>query len=337
MSFNHNDWPAGFSHLARGSDKVLADLASQSLKTPYDAEAAMKMGDVWWGAGESNSKRQLEMALGARFWYRIAVKGALTPEAKKHVEERLAGIAKLRASDAQSLPSTIDLPLAPGLLMRFRLIPAGEFVMGSPDSKTKGVNPHPVKITRPFYMSATEVTQAQYNAIMGISASAFDSQLPYSSGDATKIGWTSADAFCQRLNAVQAFAPYTARLPTEAEWEYAARAGSTASYPFGDDPSALPSYACIAQQEAEPVGLLRPNAAGLFDVIGNVSEWCSDWDSTTFYTQSPPEDPTGPTTGKERIFRGGQFSSTPDQCKVWERHPGVGSKAAIGIRVVLGL
>jgi formylglycine-generating enzyme required for sulfatase activity len=334
--FDHYDWSGGLPHLAKGSDATLADLASRSLKTPFDSESTAKMADAWWDAAEANSSQRNEWILGARFFYRLALPGQASADDKKRIEERLSEIARLRGAETSQLPSTIDLAIAPGEVMRFRLVPAGDFEMGSSAAKSKAVTPHSVKITKPFYISTTEVTQAQFELVMARKPSDVGSQYPYF-GEETKVAWADADTFCKKLNALSAFGAYQSRLPTEAEWEYAARAGSTANYSFGDDPQLLPQFAIFGRQEPEPVGTLRPNGVGLFDVQGNVSEWCSDWESTTFYASSPPEDPTGPATGKERAYRGGQFNSTAEQCQIWQRQPGAGSKPSVGIRVVLGL
>ena len=104
----------------------------------------------------------------------------------------------------------------------------------------------------------------------------------------------------------------TVRLPTEAEWEYACRAGTTTQHSFGDNPGDLPDYAwCRANSEAKthPVGQLRPNAWGLYDMHGNVWEWVSDWYGADYYVNSPREDPTGPTTGSDRPLHGGGMFS----------------------------
>ncbi|HWB00144.1 MAG TPA: SUMF1/EgtB/PvdO family nonheme iron enzyme [Pirellulales bacterium] len=330
--FEQQDFLAGLPLLARGNDPVLAELAKQTLSTGSSTEQMIEAANAWWDQAEANSKQKLDLMLGARYWYRRAMPGLSGIDLNKP-KERLAEIGKLRAAD-KGLPTSVTLEVAPGIAMRFRLIPAGEFLMGA--SEVKGLTSHTVRITKPFYIAMTEVTQAQFNAVMGESStrSSEGSQYPYYMNN-TNVEWQDADLFCKRLNAYPSFASYQVRLPTEAEWEYAARAGTSTKFWFGDDPSQLGITAWFGRQDPMPVGLLRPNVAGLFDVHGNVSEWCSDFEDKTYYDKSPAEDPTGPETGREHIFRGGQFSSSADQCRVFERRPGFTNRAAIGLRVVL--
>ncbi|HEX4129632.1 MAG TPA: SUMF1/EgtB/PvdO family nonheme iron enzyme [Pirellulales bacterium] len=345
-AFDRGDLAGGMPYLARSSDAALAELAKRSLATGYQAEPMLQLADAWFDAAateakpkdRSESKDRSDWLLAARFWYRHAIPsqvGALRDNAIKRLDEITA-----RRSNEKSPAGALELPIARGVTMRFRLIPAGEFTMGTLESKDRSVISHQVRITKPFYISTTEVTQAQYYAVMGDNpARPHDgAQYPYYHQN-TNADWADADVFCKRLAAYAAFEPYQPRLPTEADWEYAARAGSQGRYFFGDDPALLPSFAWFSLQSPQPVGLLRPNAAGLFDVLGNAAEWCSDWEGKTYYESSPPEDPTGPMTGREHENRGGQFNSSADQCRIWERRPPAmpALPPAVGFRVVLGL
>ncbi len=170
--------------------------------------------------------------------------------------------------------------------MEFKLIPAGTFLMGSPDSeegRDDDERQHEVTITRDFYMGVTEVTQSQWQQVMGTTP--WKGQENVIEGDdvaASYISWNDAVEFCQRLSQQEG---RTYRLPTEAEWEYACRAGSTTAYSFGDDASQLEQYAWYFDSEPahpSPVKQKSPNGFGLYDMHGNVWEHCQDWYSSSY-------------------------------------------------------
>jgi formylglycine-generating enzyme required for sulfatase activity len=205
--------------------------------------------------------------------------------------------------------------------MRLSRIPAGEFLMGSPDSDTSAPEDekpqHRVRITRPFFLGVHQVTQGQYRAVTGTNPSSFEGSddLPVET-----VSWSDAVAFCNTLSALDGLKPYYDlntctplggegyRLPTEAEWEYAARAGSTSRYSFGASESSLGEYAWFignSQDRTHPVGQKQPNAFGLYDMHGNVWEWCGDAFDPLFYGQSPGADPFCATEATLRVHRGG--------------------------------
>jgi formylglycine-generating enzyme required for sulfatase activity len=190
--------------------------------------------------------------------------------------------------------------------MEFVLIPAGTFQMGSNDGDHEKPA-HTVRLSRSFYLGKYEVTQAQWEAVMGNNPSAFkgDSNRPVE-----KVSWDDVQEFIRQLNTKESGARY--RLPTEAEWEYAARAGSTTAYSFGDDVSQLGQYAWYnmnAGGTTHPVGQLQPNGWGLYDMHGNVGEWVQDWYGK--YESGAVTDPAGPQSGVtpgiglQRMNRGG--------------------------------
>jgi formylglycine-generating enzyme required for sulfatase activity len=191
--------------------------------------------------------------------------------------------------------------------MEFVLIPAGTFQMGSDDSDAR-VNEkpvHTVRITQPFYLDKYEVTQGQWQAVMGNNPSKF-------TGDANRpvesVSWDDVQEFIRRLNAREGGATY--RLPTEAEWEYAARAGTTTHWSFGDEASQLGRYAWCGEnagRQTHPVGQLQPNPWGLYDMHGNVWEWVQDWYGS--YASGTAVDPAGPSSGSDCVYRGGGWSS----------------------------
>ena len=206
--------------------------------------------------------------------------------------------------------------------MKMALIPAGEFMMGSPDSDPDAQDAekpqHFVRITRPFYLGLFPVTQAEYERVMGINPSHFQ-------GDPNRpvemVSWDDAQEFCLRLSALpeEEAAGHVYRLPTEAEWEYACRAGSTSRYYFGDSPQPLGDYAwwrANSDGATHPVGEKKPNACGLHDMHGNVWEWCADWYGPDYYSQSSPSDPNGPPSAVERVKRGGAwYGYLPDSLR----------------------
>ena len=195
----------------------------------------------------------------------------------------------------------------------FVLIPAGTFAMGSQDDCPI----HQVTISQPFYLGKYTVTQAQWTALMGKNLSKF----PGENHPVDNVSWEDVQEFIRRLNAREGGSWY--RLPTEAEWEYAARAGSTTLYSFGDGEGQLGQYAWYAANAGgttHPVGQLRPNAWGLCDMHGNVWEWVQDWYSA--YTTESVTDPRGPSSGSARMFRGGGCYGVARHCRSAHRCSG---------------
>jgi len=181
------------------------------------------------------------------------------------------------------------------------LIPAGKFMMGSPESekgRDKGEPQHEVTITKPFFMGKYEVTQEQWESVMGKNPSEVKgAKLPV-----TRVSWDDCQEFINKLNA-KTNGGY--RLPTEAEWEYACRAGTTTAYSYGGN--LTKSDANIDGRSTKAVGSYKPNAFGLYDMHGNVSEWCEDWYGSL--QDGEVTDPKGPATGSTRVSRGGSFFS----------------------------
>ena len=201
--------------------------------------------------------------------------------------------------------------------MKFRLIPAGRFLMGSPANEKgryEGELQHEVILTNPFYMGIYPVTQGEYERVMGSNPSRFKGERhPVES-----VSWDDVMAYIERLNSLaeEVNLGRRYRLPTEAEWEYACRAGSGTAYFFGDEESRLGDYAWYGSNSARrthPVGQKKPNAWGLHDMHGNVWEWCLDWDGD--YPNSAVTDPSGPIDGSRRVFRGGGWGSGAASCR----------------------
>lgn len=206
------------------------------------------------------------------------------------------------------------LKLPGGAEMELVLIPAGEFLMGA----TKGDLPagvweypqHRVEIEKPFYMSKYEVTQEQWQAVMGSNPSHFkgEANLPVE-----MVSWNKAQEFCRKMSEA---VNRVIRLPSEEEWEYASRSGSKGTFCFGEDLSKLGDYCWYrvnADLKTHPVGLKKPNAWGLYDMHGNVREWCEDWYDP--YPGSTMKDEEF--IPRQRILRGGSWD--------WVEAPNQGS------------
>ena len=175
---------------------------------------------------------------------------------------------------------------------------------------------HKVVLTRGFYLQTTEVTQKQWKAIMGKNPSHFKGDdLPVES-----TSWNDVRLFIMKVNKNEGTDKY--RLPTEAEWEYACRAGSTTAFYWGNSGDEIDEYCWYgdnSDKETHPVGKKKPNAWGLYDMCGNVYEWCQDFWDGNYYENSPEKDPRGPEGGKYRVLRGGGFNAVPWSCRSADR------------------
>jgi formylglycine-generating enzyme required for sulfatase activity len=213
--------------------------------------------------------------------------------------------------------------------MKFVLIPAGKFVMGSPPDmpgRDDDEKQHEVRISKPFYMQTTEVSQGQWKKVMGNNPSHF-----IGCGDdcpVERVSWNDAQEFIEKLNQKEKTNKY--RLPTEAEWEYACRAGTSTKYSFGDDFNKLDDYAwhsANSEGHTHPVSQKKPNDWGLYDMYGNVQEWCQDGSGD--YPSNAVVDPVGPYKHGSRVRRGRAWNDQPWNIHSAERSadiPGRGLK-----------
>jgi formylglycine-generating enzyme required for sulfatase activity len=245
---------------------------------------------------------------------------------------------------ASTQPSELTLDLGKNVSMKLVLIPAGQFMMGSPpDEKGRSDKEsplHQVRITRPFYMAVTPVTQKQWKTVMSQLNTASGKFVQINDDNAmAMISWADANDFCRRLSAKT---KQTVKLPTEAQWEYACRAGSQTRYYWGDDPdeTSLPDYAWFdkniaGEQYPHRVAQKKPNAWGLYDMHGNVNQWCSDYEGS--YPVRAVSDPIGPATGTFRVFRGGSFMTDYKLCRDAARNRNKPTVRVIdnGLRVIV--
>jgi formylglycine-generating enzyme required for sulfatase activity len=223
--------------------------------------------------------------------------------------------------------------------MAFRLIHSGSFTMGSDHDWFSDVRypplVHEVRISRDFMIGVFPVTQGEFNRVVGINPSRHSG----SNRPVDSVSWGDAVKFCDLLGNREG---RTYRLPTEAEWEYSCRAGSTSMFSFGDEVRSFDLYgwwACNSSDTTQPVGLKLPNAWGLHDMHGNLYEWCEDWLGD--YPQSCVDDPNGPKSGLEKVQRGGSYFVACEDCSSAARRsspPGRGYRGTGtcgGFRVVL--
>ena len=275
--------------------------------------------------------------------------------------------------------------------MKLVLIRSGEFAMGSPDSdkdaQADEKPQHRVRITRPFYLAATEVTRGQFRQIVARSGHHTEAETDGKGGHGwneakatfeqdpkytwvnpgfaqtdehpvVNVSWNDAIAFCTKLSELEGLKRGDGyRLPTEAEWEYACRAGTTSRHESGDDPETLalvgniadgtakakyPTWPTIAARDGyvftAPVGRFRSNRFGLYDMHGNVWEWCEDGYETDYDKESPGAHPLGPWQSASRVLRGGSWDSSPRRARSASRNRNAPDfrSSYLGFRVARG-
>jgi len=205
---------------------------------------------------------------------------------------------------------TIDLP--DGVTLELIAIPGGTFYMGSRDGEGRdSEHPRHQVTVAPFYMGKYPVTQAQWQAVMGNNPARFKG----ADRPVEQVSWNDAQEFLSRLRSItgkRSLSGVEMRLPTESEWEYVCRAGTETAYAFGDDPVQLDKYAWFEGNsggETHPVGQLQPNAWGLYDMHGNVWEWCEDTGHGNY--NGAPTDGSAWAGGLNRVLRGGSWGSGP--------------------------
>ena len=229
---------------------------------------------------------------------------------------------------AKTLPKIKATPKINNVEYAFRWCPAGTFMMGSPTSEEERQDDetqHQVTLSRGFWMLETQVTQEMWTSVMGSNPSKFKgNKLPVET-----VSWNDCQEYIKKLNALLADTPgapagFMFSLPTEAQWEYACRAGTTTVYSFGDtlslEQANIINFANMGGGQMSEVGKYPANAWGLYDMHGNVCEWCQDWYGD--YPSGAVTDPVGPPSGSNRVVRGGGSGNDAKYCRSAFRNNG---------------
>jgi len=244
---------------------------------------------------------------------------------------------QVEAATRLGVPVEKAVDLGDGVKLELVLVPAGRFRMGSPAKEAwrgDDEKQHWVMITRSFYIGKHEVTQEQWQKVMGTNPSSFKG----AKNPVEQVSWDDCQEFLKELDGLGKEQGQF-RLPTEAEWEWACRAGTRTRFCSGDADEALADYAWFdanAGNSTHPVGTRKPNAWGLCDMHGNVWEWCGDWYGESGGGWAPQQDPAGPASGSLRVLRGGSGGDPPLVCRSAVRIRGTpaGRGDVFGFRVV---
>ena len=306
----------------------------------YLVEAERHIGNGDYASAKAALDRIIELqathdvALPEAFWFKhaqVAYQAGAYADAVESVTRYLATAGREGAHYREALElldraeaeeqhlQNLSREARNSIGMEFVLIEAGTFEMVSPateEGRDNNERLHRVTLSQPFYLGKYEVTQGQWEAVMGSNPAAFSACGPMCPVE--EVSWADAQAFIATLNRREGVETY--RLPTEAEWEYAARAGTQTAYHFGDAASQLGTYAWYwdnSNRRTHPVGQKRPNAWGLYDMHGNVWEWTADWYGP--YPAGSVTDPRGPSTGTSRVHRGGSWRNIAPNCQVANR------------------
>jgi len=347
------DWASAPTEVQPASSEFTVMAATQ-LPEKQKAGTSDRRGMIWAGLACAAA------ILIAAFYWNSPSQNSGPPNSETNEQNSVSITDSSEARQQQAeyaermdLPVSENVPLdaqGKGSSLELMLIPPGEFVMGSSsDSQTAFDAPaHPVKITKPYYISATEITNqhfrnfvdethhrtdAERNGGYGMVDGSWrktDNYYWKNLGDlsvhdqapAVNISWNDATKFCRWLSKKTGD---LYRLPTEAEWEYACRAGSRSDWFFGNQTDELENYAWFlnnSEGKVYPTKQKLPNAFGLYDVYGNEWEWCHDYYDENYYTQSPSENPIGPEQGNERVRRGGGFQQPFNQLTSYTRGRG---------------
>jgi formylglycine-generating enzyme required for sulfatase activity len=306
-----------------------------------DQRRIIRGGSFDWGRWGADSAYRMRITQRSNqhphmsFRVAMTIKGAkgvppaIDPDERRREKPRDPGadsdqvVTALKAAGKAEYPRELKIDLGGGVKMEFVLIPAGSFRMGSGKGPKDERPIHRVVVTRPFYLAKFELTQSQWEAVMGkdkrlAELAKGDNDMAGPDKAMNGLSWKQCRRFIDKLRAKvpgHAFA-----LPTEAQWEHACRAGSSSEFYFGDDADRLGEYAWFEGNMIWPgkpgyrgrtfyhdVGRKKPNRWGLYDMHGGVWEWCADWYDADYYLRSPLLDPKGPESGRFRVLRGGSW------------------------------
>jgi formylglycine-generating enzyme required for sulfatase activity len=306
-------WIKGFEP-AEGSETASLVIANESDIGSDDQFHALISGAVGKAGGLEPHRAAGKATVSKKMKTLVAGKRAEAEAAKLNAaREEAEAYAKLRGNRAGE---ERQFEISPGVIMTFCWCPAGKFMMGSPASEAeRSYNEDQVEVslTRGYWMAKTEVSQAQWEAVMGENPSNFMG----GNRPVENVSWNDAQEFLQKLNARLGNADGGKMvLPTEAQWEYAARAGQAGVY-AGGGLDEVAWYNRNSGDETRPVGTKKANAWGLHDMSGNVIEWCQDWHEEKL---SGGSDPSGPDSGSLRVYRGGSWCSSAYYCRVANRY-----------------
>jgi formylglycine-generating enzyme required for sulfatase activity len=356
--FLKGTWSEGLPLIAKSADSVLANMASEELKsrTPEDTAKLLDVADRWWELAK-NGLKESELKREAIQRHAVDIYALVLPNLKKPLDVKRAKdrMAELGSAGVQVGQGDNPLAMKSGQVwknsfgMEFVLLPFGKYASHKMNGYQK-CDAVEVLITKEFLICLTEVTQSQWTTVMKTEPWKGQKEtLVAPDCAATYVTWQEAVDFCAALTKREREAgvlPMTLayQLPTESQWEYACRAGTTSDYSFdekkGGGEYMWEIYATIHTVEpdqayAHEVAKKKPNQWGLFDTHGNVKEWCLDWDGEF----SGGEDPQGPRNGTAKICRGGAWNNGPLDCRSlrnpYDRaNPGERS-SVVGFRVVL--
>lgn len=340
LGLRKGKWEEAEVFAARVDEDHVRSLFVRELANPESVDEVFRLASDWWDFADTQTGAVKLQAAELAVVHYASVLKELKGFERKQAETRLVGVVQkhivsvrmpvvIKAAGAgspplpaispfdttqakahqQALADYLGVPVesSNSIGIKFVLIPPGEFIMGSPTNepgREGNEASHKVKLTQPFGLAVYEVTQEQYQQVMGNNPSRFKGP----KNPVEMVSWDDAVEFCSRLSALpdEKASGYIYRLPTEAEWEYACRAGTTTKYSFGDNDAQLGDYAWYdlnSNKSSHPVGQKRANPWGLYDMHGNVWEWCHDWYGD--YPGGAVEDPTGLPSGTKRAYRGG--------------------------------
>ncbi|MDM8537516.1 SUMF1/EgtB/PvdO family nonheme iron enzyme [Desulfobacterales bacterium HSG17] len=293
-------------------------------------------GATVWVNGKKYNTAPMTFSISSAGEYAVKVTadGYESYETRKQIDRGADVVVTAYLEKEKTAVSVNQNEIINSLGMKFVYVKPGTFMMGSPASEPGRDNDetqHKVTLTRGFYMQTTEVTQGQWKSVMGSNPSKFKN-----CGDncpVEKVSWNDVQDFIKKLNRKESTDKY--RLPTEAEWEFAARSrGKQEIYAGGNDIDRVAWYRDNSGKKTHPAGTKAENDLGLYDMSGNVREWCQDWYGN--YPSGAVSDPVGPSSGSYRVYRGGCWSGYAQSCRSAFRgwNPPVGRYDYLGFRLL---